>query len=135
MTAMDILRRCREAVREHRQLETLLQRCLPDGIPPGVRVQQYTAGPPGTNVPDAASSQLCDGLHERLAALDAECARLTAQAREILRPVERPLKLMILTRYYLCGGTDQEIAAAQALTREHVTRLRLETLREMQILH
>lgn len=128
MTAKEILTSCRDAVLELRKLDAQLARCLPTGEPSGVNAQQYDADPPGTNDPTSAAIQLYEGLMAQRDELVVTVSRISKTAWSILRTVTNPRSLVILNNYYLLGLTDQEIAQAQELSREHVCRLRHETL-------
>jgi len=128
MTAKEILTSCRDAVLELRKLDAQLARCLPTGQPSGVNAQQYDADPPGTNDPTAAAIQLYEGLMAQRDELAIQVSRISKIAWNILRTVTNPRSLVILNNYYLLGLTDQEIAQAQELSRDHVCRLRHKAL-------
>ena len=128
MTAKEILTSCRDIVLELRKLDDQLARCLPTGQPSGVKAQQYDADPPGTNDPTSAAIQLYEGLMAQRDELALQVSRISKSAWNILRTVTNPRSLVILNNYYLLGLTDQEIAQAQELSREHVCRLRHEAL-------
>lgn len=126
MTTQEALLRCRSLVQEERRLSFQLEHCLPAGGPQGVRSQQYSAMPPGTNDPTAAALQLQDGLLARREELLRQIAALTALALTTLQGLPDARDRVLLTGYYLLGQTDQEIALAQQLSREHICRLRHE---------
>ena len=124
MTAKEILISCRAAVMEIRKLDNQLARCLPTGQPPGIKVQQYDAAPPGTNEPTAAAIQLYEGLMTQRNELDLQFSWISKIAWDILRTVRDARLLAILNSYYLLGMTDQEIAQVQGLTRVYINQLR-----------
>ncbi len=132
MTAKEILTSCRAAVLNLRKLDDQLARCLPTGRPSGVKAQQYNADPPGTNDPTAAAIQLYEGLMAQREALAQDVARISKTAWRIISTQKDVRTLAIMSSYYMLGQTDQEIAQVQGLSREHVNRLRHDTVDALQ---
>lgn len=132
MTAKEILTSCRDAVLKLRKLDDQLARCLPTGQPSGVKAQQYDANPPGTNEPTAAAMQLYEGLLAQREALAQDIARISKTAWRIISTQKDARTIAILSRYYMLGQTDMEIALAQELTRAYITQLRHAALKSLQ---
>ncbi len=95
------------------------------GVPGGIRVQQYTDAPRGTNNPAAASWQAWDGLLKRRNELAEVLAGDQRQkALRIINAEQDPRTMIILMLYYLHGLTDQQIADQLFISRRQANQRR-----------
>ena len=131
---MDILEKCRAAVLELRALDDQLTRCLPSGRPDGIKVPQYDAHLPGTNNQTAASLQLYEGLMAQRESRALKLSHLSKAAWGCIKAAGQPRAMVILSNYYQLGMTDAEIAQAQGVTRETISRLRRRALNSLNTL-
>lgn len=103
------------------------------GGPKGVTGVQITGMPRGTNDPVAAMIQRVD-TDETISKIEAKCEELRALVsgfERIMDDIEDRRLQIIIRDYYALGWTDERIGIQFEISRQHVNRLRLAYLEEL----
>lgn len=128
MTKKELLTAYRTGVIELEELRRQLSRVGTDGRPGGCRGMQTDRITCGTNNPNAAATQLADGLEELLHRKEAEQQTLAKDVDKLLNSIRDFRTYMVIHHYYVLARTDEQVARTMSVSRGRVNQIRLEYL-------
>lgn len=121
---LDTLEEYEWALAEKNAVERQWDKLRLPGAPSGVRAQNLTGMPHGTNDPDEAAMQAIEHMAEILNAKWLEMDRIMSRAEGIIESIEDD-RARAIVRYYYCGGeSDERIAEKLGISRKTVNTIR-----------
>lgn len=124
MTDRELLEAHRDAIIELQALTAYMHRQKAPGSPSGCRSQRIEGSSPSTNDTTAAAMQLADGLDEQIARIRRRLDALAPEYARIVSGIFGCRLLVVISRYYGIGDSEEAIALALHCDRSTVGKIR-----------